>query len=385
MKLLKDLIYRCRIEQVIGSTNIAIEQIAFDSRKVGPFSIFVAIKGTMVDGHQHMESAIDQGAIAIICEDLPENQKEGITYVRVSNSSAALGVIAANFYDHPSAKLKLVGVTGTNGKTSVATMLFQLFRAMGDRCGLISTVDQRIQDKVFPTKHTTPDPIRLNELMAEMVQERIKYCFMEVSSHAIAQHRITGLSFAGGVFTNITHDHLDYHGTFDEYIKAKKGFFDQLPESAFALVNVDDNHSEVMLQNTKAKKRSFGIKHMADHKCRIIENQFDGLYLNIDGHDMYTRLIGAFNASNILAVYSVAVILGGSPLEVLTELSSLEPVRGRFQIVKAKDGVIGIVDYAHTPDALKNVLATIRDIRTGDEQLITIVGCGAIGIVANAH
>ena len=376
MKLLKDIIYKVRIEQVVGSTNIAIEQLAFDSREVSAFSLFFAIKGTQVDGHEHIDNAVANGAIAIICEELPEEPQENITYVRVPDSAAALGVVAANFHDHPSSKLKLIGVTGTNGKTSVTTMLFRLFRGMGHSCGLISTVEQRINDKVFATKHTTPDPIRLNELMAQMVDERIKYCFMEVSSHSVVQHRITGLTFAGGVFTNITHDHLDYHGTFNNYIKAKKGFFDMLPDNAFALVNVDDNHSEVMVQNTKARKRSFGVKHMADHKCRIIENRLEGLYLNIDGHDVYTHLVGEFNASNILAVYSVAVLLGGSPLEVLTEISALEPVKGRFQIVKANDGVIGIVDYAHTPDALKNVLGTIKDVRTGNEQLITIIGCG---------
>lgn len=376
MKLLKDLIYKCRIDQVIGSTNVAIEHLSFDSRNVEPFSLFVAVPGTVVDGHDHISGAIESGAVGIICQRIPDALKEGVTYVRVPDSAVALATIAANYHDHPSARLKLIGVTGTNGKTSVTTMLFDLFRAMGHRCGLISTVEQRIQDKAFPTKHTTPDPVRINELLAQMVDDRVKFCFMEVSSHAVVQHRVTGLQFAGGVFMNITHDHLDYHGTFDNYIKAKKGFFDMLPESAFALVNVDDNHSEVMVQNTKAKKRSFGVKHMADHKCRIIENQFDGLHLNIDGHDMYTRLIGSFNASNILAVYSVAVMMGGSPLEVLTQLSTLEPVRGRFQIVKAPDGVVGIVDYAHTPDALKNVLTTIRDIRTGEEKVITIVGCG---------
>lgn len=376
MKLLKDLIYKVRIEQVVGATNMAIEQLAFDSRSNGPFSLFVAIRGATVDGHQHIDGAISNGAVAVICEELPEILKEGVSYVRVPDSSAALGIIAANFYEHPSGKLKLIGITGTNGKTSVATMLFKLFRELGYKCGLISTVDQRIQDKVFPTKHTTPNPIRLNELLAQMVEERVKYCFMEVSSHAVVQHRITGLRFAAGVFTNITRDHLDYHGSFNEYIKAKKGFFDLLPSDSFALVNSDDNHSEIMVQNTEARKRSFGVKHMADHRCRIIENRLDGLYLNIDGHDVHTPMIGAFNASNILAVHSVAVQLGESPLEVLTAISSLEPVKGRFQIVRAGDGVMGIVDYAHTPDALKNVLSTIKDVRTGNEQVITIVGCG---------
>jgi len=376
MKLLKDILYRVRIEQVVGSTNTAIEQIEFDSRKVVAFTAFVATRGTQVDGHAFIAKAIDSGASAIVCEELPNELKDGVTYVRVTDASATLGIMAANFFDHPAKKLKLIGITGTNGKTSTATLLFRLFRALGHKCGLISTVETRIGQKTIPSTHTTPDAVRLNQLLAEMVGERVTYCFMEVSSHSVVQERIAGLQFAAGVFTNITHDHLDYHGTFAEYIKAKKRFFDQLPASAFALVNADDANSAVMLQNTKATKRSYAVRNMADHRARIVENQLTGLHLSIDGHDMYSRLIGEFNASNLLAVYTVATLLGEEPLNVLTALSDLQPPRGRFQIVRSTGGIIGIVDYAHTPDALKNVLATINDVCGDNEQVITVVGCG---------
>ena len=376
MKLLKDILYRVRIEQVIGSTNIAVEKIAFDSRQVIAFTAFVAIKGTQVDGHAFIEKAIASGAIAIICEELPADLKDGTTYVRVANAQEALAYMASNFFDHPSKKLKLIGITGTNGKTSIATLLFKLFRSLNHKSGLISTVETRIGQRTIPSTHTTPDPIKLNELMTEMVNEKLTHCFMEVSSHSVVQERITGLAFDGGVFTNITHDHLDYHGTFAEYIKAKKRFFDQLPSSAFALVNADDRNSGVMLQNTRASKHSFAVNSMADHRARIIENQLTGLHLNIDGHDVYTRLIGEFNASNLLAVYTVAILLGEEPVNVLTALSDLEPPRGRFQIVRGKE-ITGIVDYAHTPDALKNVLTTINDVSSGsDAQVITVIGCG---------
>ncbi|HQW05969.1 MAG TPA: UDP-N-acetylmuramoyl-L-alanyl-D-glutamate--2,6-diaminopimelate ligase [Flavobacteriales bacterium] len=376
MKLLKDILYRVRIEQVVGSTNTAIEVIAFDSRKVVSFTAFVAVRGTQVDGHAFIEKAIESGASAIICETIPAELKEGITYVRVEDAAATLGIMAANFFDHPSKQLKLVGITGTNGKTSTATLLFRLFRALGYKCGLVSTVETRIGQRTIPSTHTTPDAIRLNELLAEMVEERVAFCFMEVSSHSVVQERIAGLQFAGGVFMNITHDHLDYHGTFAEYIKAKKRFFDQLPATAFALVNADDANSAVMLQNTKATKRSFAVKSMADHRARIIENQLTGLHLNIDEYDMYSRLIGEFNASNLLATYTVATLLGEVPLNVLTALSDLEPPRGRFQVVRSNGGVIGVVDYAHTPDALKNVLTTINDVCGENEQVITVLGCG---------
>jgi UDP-N-acetylmuramoyl-L-alanyl-D-glutamate--2,6-diaminopimelate ligase len=376
MKLLKDILYRVRIEQVVGSTNTAIEAITFDSRKVVAFTAFVAVRGTRVDGHDFIVRAIEQGASAIICEVLPAVIKEGITYVRVEDAAAALGVLAANFHDHPSRKLKLVGITGTNGKTSTATLLFRLFRALGHKCGLISTVETRIGQRVLPSTHTTPDAVQLNELLATMVAEKVTHCFMEVSSHSVVQERITGLHFTGAVFTNITHDHLDYHGTFAEYIKAKKRFFDHLPASAFALVNADDANSAVMLQNTKAEKRSYAVRNMADHKARIVENQLTGLHLHIDGQDIYSRLIGEFNASNLLAVYAVAIRLGEPVMHVLTAISDLQPPRGRFQIVRSTGGIIGIVDYAHTPDALKNVLGTINDVVGDSEQVITVVGCG---------
>jgi UDP-N-acetylmuramoyl-L-alanyl-D-glutamate--2,6-diaminopimelate ligase len=376
MKLLKDILYRVRIEQVVGSTNTAIESIAFDSRKVVAFTAFVATRGTQVDGHSFIAKAIESGASAIICEELPAQLKDGVTYVRVEDAAVALGVLAANFHEHPSKKLKLVGITGTNGKTSTATLLFRLFRSLGYKCGLISTVEIRIGQRTIPSTHTTPDAVRLNEILAEMVAEKVTHCFMEVSSHSVVQERIAGLQFVGAVFMNITHDHLDYHGTFAEYIKAKKRFFDQLPASAFALVNADDANSAVMLQNTKATKHSFAVKTMADHKARIIENQLTGLHLNIDGHDMYSRLIGEFNASNLLAVYTVATLLNEPAMNVLTALSDLQPPRGRFQIVRSTSGIVGIVDYAHTPDALKNVLTTINEVCSDNEQVITVVGCG---------
>ncbi len=376
MKLLKDILYKVRIEQVVGSTNTAIERIAFDSRQVVPFTAFVAVKGTQVDGHAFIDKAVESGASAIVCEELPTDLKEGVAYVRVADASQALGMLANNFFEEPSKQLKLVGITGTNGKTSVATLLFRLFRSLGYKCGLISTVEIRIGQKTVPSTHTTPDAVRLNELMAEMVEAGVTHCFMEVSSHSVVQERISGLRFAAGVFTNITHDHLDYHGTFAEYIKAKKRFFDQLPATAFGLVNADDANSAVMLQNTKATKRSYAVRNMADHRARVIENQLTGLHLSIDGHDLYARLVGEFNASNLLAVYTTAILLGEQPMAVLTALSDLEPPRGRFQVVRGANGVLGIVDYAHTPDALKNVLKTINDVCGGNEQVITVVGCG---------
>lgn len=376
MKLLKDILYKARLEQVVGSTNTAIEHIAFDSRAVRPFTAFVAVKGTQSDGHAFIAKAVELGATAIVCEKLPEVLKEGVTYVRVADSQHALAVMACNFHDDPSKDLKLVGVTGTNGKTSVATLLYRLYKALGYKCGLLSTVEIRVGNKVIPSTHTTPDAVRINELLAGMVAEKVTHCFMEVSSHSVVQERITGLHFAAGVFTNITHDHLDYHGTFAAYIKAKKRFFDQLPAGAFALVNADDPNSAVMVQNTKAVKRSYAVRNMADHRARIIEDQLTGLHLSIDGHDVYARLVGEFNASNLLAVYTTAVLLGEAPLNVLTALSDLEPPAGRFQVVRGATGVIGIVDYAHTPDALKNVLGTIAEVASDEGLVITVVGCG---------
>ena len=376
MKLLKDIIYKAGIEEVLGSTQVAIEKVCFDSREIEKFSLFIAVSGTQVDGHQYISKGIEDGAIAIVCEQFPKEIKEEITYIRVQNSSAALGVIAANFYDNPASEIKLVGITGTNGKTTTATLLHDLYTQLGYKSGLLSTVVNKIGTEEIDSTHTTPDAIQLNALLRYMISEDCEYCFMEVSSHAIHQNRIAGLDFTGGVFTNITHDHLDYHKTFDEYLKAKKFFFDCLSEDAFALVNKDDKNGMVMMQNTKAKKVTYALKSMSDYSCKIIESDFTGMQLNIDGSEVWTKLIGQFNAYNLLAIYSTAVLLGQEKLNVLTAISSLVSVDGRFQYVKSSNNIAGIVDYAHTPDALKNVLKTINDIRTGNEQLITLVGCG---------
>ena len=364
------------MEEIVGSTNIAISSVTFDSRRVKKDSLFVATRGTSVDGHSYIEKAIECGAAAIVCEILPELFIEHITYVKVLNSSEALGYIACNFFNNPSEKLKLVGITGTNGKTTTVTLLFNLFRGLGYHVGLLSTVENKINNTIIPSTHTTPDALSLNELLAKMVDAGCQYAFMEVSSHAIVQHRITGINFAGAAFSNITHDHLDYHKTFDEYIKAKKTFFDHLNEDAFALTNADDRNGMVMLQNTKAKKQTYALKSIADYKCRIIENHLNGLLLSIDGQEVWVKLIGSFNAYNVLVVYAISQLLHKDKVQVLTTLSNLNSVEGRFQYVKSKTGIVAIVDYAHTPDALKNVLETIKNIRTGNEQVITIVGCG---------
>ncbi len=376
MKLLSDILYKVKLEEVVGSTNVAIIDVTFDSRAVKKDSLFIAIKGTASDGHQFIDKAIESGAVSVLCEELPNNQKENITYVKVKNSSEALGYIACNFYDNPSEKLKLVGITGTNGKTTTVTLLFNLFRGLGYNVGLLSTVQNKINNTVIPSTHTTPDALKLNELLAQMVAEGCQYAFMEVSSHAIVQHRITGIKFKGAAFSNITHDHLDYHKTFDEYIKAKKGFFDALTDDAFALTNRDDKNGLVMLQNTRAKKHTYSLKSISDFKCKIIESHLNGLLLNIDNQELWVKLIGTFNAYNVLVVYAVAQLLKQDKVQVLTTLSNLNSVEGRFQYTKSKEGIIAIVDYAHTPDALKNVLETIKDIRTGNEQVITLVGCG---------
>ncbi len=376
MRLLKDILYKTGLQELHGKTNVAIAQIEVDSRKVVKDGLFVAVKGTLADGHDFIERAIEKGAIAIVCEILPDKLNDRVVYVKVDNSAKALSYIAANFYDNPSEKLKLVGVTGTNGKTTVATLLFQLFRNMGESAGLISTVNCRINTKIIPATHTTPDPIRLNALLDQMVDAGCKYCFMEVSSHGLSQERTTALQFTGGIFTNITHDHLDYHKTFDAYINAKKSFFDHLGSEAFALVNSDDKHGETMCYHTKAKKLTYALKRMADFKCRILENQFSGLQMNIDGHEVWAKLVGSFNAYNLTAVYATTVLLGIDRMMALTALSALNSVEGRFQYLKSDGGITAIVDYAHTPDALKNVLQTISDIRTGNEQVISVVGCG---------
>ena len=376
MKLLSDILYKTRLEEIIGSTNVAISSVTFDSRKVKKDSLFIATRGTASDGHHYIELAIEAGAVAVVCEDLPETLNENITYVKVLDSSASLGYIACNFYDNPSEKLKLVGITGTNGKTTTVTLLFNLFRGLGYNVGLLSTVENKINTTVIPSTHTTPDALALNELLAKMVEAGCQYAFMEVSSHAIVQHRITGLKFTGAAFSNITHDHLDYHKTFEEYIRAKKMFFDNLQDDAFALTNKDDRNGLVMLQNTKAKKYSYGLKSIADFKCRIVENHLNGLLLSIDNQEVWVKLIGSFNAYNVLVVYSIALLLKQDKVQVLTTLSNLNSVEGRFQYIKSRNGIVAIVDYAHTPDALKNVLETIKDIRTGNEQVITLVGCG---------
>ena len=376
LKLLSDILYKTRLEEIIGSTNVAISSVTFDSRKVKKDSLFIATRGTASDGHHYIELAIEAGAVAIVCEDLPETLKENVTYVKVLDSSASLGYIACNFYDNPSEKLKLVGITGTNGKTTTVTLLFNLFRGLGYNVGLLSTVENKINTAVIPSTHPTPDALALNELVAKMVEAGCQYAFMEVSSHAIVQHRITGLKFTGAAFSNITHDHLDYHKTFEEYIRAKKMFFDNLQDDAFALTNKDDRNGSVMLQNTKAKKYSYGLKSVADFKCRVVENHLNGLLLSIDNQEVWVKLIGSFNAYNVLVVYSIAILLKQDKVQVLTTLSNLNSVEGRFQYIKSKNGIVAIVDYAHTPDALKNVLETIKDIRTGNEQVITLVGCG---------
>lgn len=376
MKLLKDVIYGVRIEEIVGSTNIAVEHVAYDSRKVGKFTMFIALKGTQVDGHQFIDKAIELGAVSIVCEQLPAEQKEGVTYVQVVDSSTALGIIASNFYDHPSEQLKLIGVTGTNGKTTSVTLMYDLFRLFGEKVGLISTVVNKIHNEEVKSTHTTPNVLDLNELLSRMVERGCKYCFMEVSSHAVHQHRVHGVKFTGGVFTNITRDHLDYHGTFDAYIAAKKGFFDALPSNAFALVNADQTHGETMVQDTQAKVYTYSVNAPSDYKTKVIENSFSGLHLNIDSKEAYLKLIGDFNAYNATVAYVVAVLLGKDKLEVLAALSNLEPPAGRFQQFASETGVTAIVDYAHTPDALENVLKTIKNIRKGNEMVITVVGCG---------
>ena len=376
MKLLSDILYKVKLEEIIGSTHVAISSIVFDSRKVKKDSLFVATKGVADNGHIYIQKAIELGAIAIVCEEIPKDKNDQITYVKVADSTYALGVMACNYYDNPSEKLKLVGITGTNGKTTTVTLLFNLFKSLGYSVGLLSTVQNKINNTVIPSTHTTPDAITLNELLFKMEEQGCEFVFMEVSSHAIIQNRIAGINFTGALFSNITHDHLDYHKTFDEYIKAKKQFFNLLPSTAFALTNRDDKNGMVMLQNTKANKYTYALKNIADYKCKIIESHLNGLLLNIDNHEVWVKLIGTFNAYNILSVYATAVLLKQDITSVLTALSNLNSVEGRFQYVKSPNGVIGIIDYAHTPDALKNVLETVKEIRSGSEQVITLLGCG---------
>lgn len=378
---LKDLLYKIPLLATAGDMNTDITSLTMDSRRASPGSLFIAVPGTVTDGHSFIGTAIQQGAAAVLCEELPAETDPAVTYVRVQHSARALGFIAANFYDRPSQKLKLVGVTGTNGKTSVATLLFRLFRSLGYRCGLLSTVQNQIDDQIIPATHTTPDGITINQLLTQMLAHGCTHVFMEVSSHAVVQERIAGLVFAGGIFTNITHDHLDFHGTFDNYIKAKKGFFDQLPASAFALTNVDDKRGLVMLQNTPARKETYSLQTLATFKGKLLADTLFGLNMLVDDREVWFKLIGRFNAYNLLSVYGAAVLLGEEPTDVLTLLSGITPPPGRFEQVVSDDKIVGIVDYAHTPDALQNVLETIDGLRQANEQgrlpqVITVVGCG---------
>lgn len=376
MAKLSDILYNVRITYTAGNMSQEISGIAFDSLKVKQGNIFVAIKGTQTDGHKFIESAIESGAKAIFCAELPEKLVEGVTYVTHQNTAQALGIMSSNFYGNPSKKLKLIGVTGTNGKTTVVTLLYKLFTSMGKKCGLLSTIENIIDNQVLTTSHTTLDPIQINELLSQMVEASCTHCFMEVSSHAVCQERIAGLHFEGGVFTNITHDHLDYHETFDAYIKAKKGFFDQLSSKSFALVNVDDKNAFIMLQNCKAKHYTYGLRRQADYKAKMVSNTLEGLEINLGYQNVWFKLIGDFNASNLMAVYGVAALMDENESDVLTVLSSLSGARGRFELMLGASKIKIIIDYAHTPDALRNVLETISNIRTSQEKIIVVVGCG---------
>lgn len=377
MRSLAEILKDIQPETVIGSKELIISQINFDSRKVKPGSLFVATRGTQVDGHDFIEKAIGSGAVAIICEALPEHLVKEVTYVKVSDSAEALGWAASNFHGRPSEKLKLVGITGTNGKTTTATLLYELFLSLGFKAGLISTIENKVNKRSIVSTHTTPDAESINLLIQQMVEAGCDYVFMEVSSHAVSQRRIAGLFFTGGVFTNITHEHLDFHKTFRAYIDAKKMFFDKLPNSAFALTNADDRNSAIMLQNTEAKRFTYALRKPADFKAKILENYLTGLHLDLDGEDFYARLIGDFNAYNLLSVYATAILLGQNKQEVMAKLSNLKAAEGRFDYVQnAELGIIGIVDYAHTPDALEKVLSTVFNLRKGGGQIITVVGCG---------
>ncbi|MCF6223896.1 MAG: UDP-N-acetylmuramoyl-L-alanyl-D-glutamate--2,6-diaminopimelate ligase [Flavobacteriaceae bacterium] len=376
MKKLKDILYKVAVESVVGSVDLTVNSLAFDSREVLPNTLFVAQKGLIFDGHKYIETAIENGATVIVCENLPKLFHNNITHIQVKDANEALAIIASNFYDNPSEKLKLVGVTGTNGKTTIATLLYILFKKAGYKAGLLSTIKIMIDELEQPATHTTPNSITINKVLHEMVLQGVGHCFMEVSSHGIHQKRISGLHFTGGIFTNLSHDHLDYHKSFAEYRDVKKIFFDNLPKTAFALVNIDDKNGTVMLQNTLANKQSYALKTVADYKVKILENQFNGLLLNMGNHEVWVKLIGSFNAYNLLAIYATAELLGLEKFEILKIISELENVDGRFQHAVSKKGVITIVDYAHTPDALKNVLETINTIRTHNEQVITVVGCG---------
>ena len=373
---LTELIGNIKPLNIVGGVETDICGVNIDSRQIGKGHLFVAIKGTQVDGHKFIDKAIEQGASAILCEDLPENLAEGVTYVQVKSSEEAVGPVATAFYGYPSTRLKLVGVTGTNGKTTVATQLYNMFRKLGFKCGLLSTVCNYIEGEAIPASHTTPDAIELNRLLAKMVDAGCQYAFMECSSHAIAQHRIGGLTFAGGLFTNLTRDHLDYHKTFENYRDAKKAFFDSLPKTAFAITNADDKNGMFMVQNCKAKIKTYSTRSIADFKARIIESHFEGMYLEIDGREVGVQFIGKFNVSNLLAVYGAAIMLGQSPNDVLVAMSTLRSVSGRLDPVRSPEGFTAIVDYAHTPDALENVLKAIHEVLNGKGKVITVCGAG---------
>ncbi|AWX45289.1 UDP-N-acetylmuramoyl-L-alanyl-D-glutamate--2,6-diaminopimelate ligase [Flagellimonas maritima] len=376
MILLKDILYGVSLSAVSGNTNVMVNNVHFDSRKVGMDDVFVAIRGLSTDGHKYIKKAVELGAKAVVCEELPKLLVNGVTYLKVTNSNSALAVIAANYYSNPSKNLKLVGITGTNGKTTVSTLLYNLFKKAGFKVGLISTIKVLVNDKEYPTSHTTPDTMTINRHLFNMNEEGVEYCFMEVSSHGIHQKRSEGLHFEGAIFTNLSHDHLDYHKTFAEYRDTKKKLFDDLPKTAFALSNIDDKNGLVMLQNTKAKKYTYALKSYADYRAQILEKQFNGQLLKIDENELWSKLIGDFNAYNLLAIYATADILGLEKIETLQLISELENVDGRFQYFISKEKITAIVDYAHTPDALKNVLKTINTLRTGNENVITVVGCG---------
>lgn len=376
MKQLKDILYKVHIEAVHGATDVVVSKIEFDSRKIELNDVFVAIKGTLSDGHDYIDKALNLGAIAIICEEFPSILVNGVTYIKVKDSNEALAYLSANYYENPSEKIRLVGITGTNGKTTIASLLYQLFKKAGYKVGLLSTVKIMVDEQEFKATHTTPDSLTINKYLDLMVQQGCEFCFMEVSSHGVHQKRTEALRFEGGVFTNLSHDHLDYHNSFAEYRDVKKSFFDNLSKEAFAITNIDDKNGLVMLQNTKARKLTYALKSYADYKAQILENQLSGLLLKINDQEVWVKLIGSFNAYNLLAIYGVAVELGIEKMEALRLLSELESVSGRFQFIVSNSKITAIVDYAHTPDALENVLKTIEDIRTKNEQLITVVGCG---------
>ena len=374
---LEELLKKISVKTIEGPADVDIVGVDIDSRKVGPGHLFVAIKGTQTDGHQYIAKAIELGAAAILCEDMPAERQTGVTYVQVPSTESAIGPVATTFYGDPTSKLILVGVTGTNGKTTIATLLYNMFRRLGFKCGLLSTVCNYIEDEAVPASHTTPDPIELNQLLSRMVEAGCQYAFMECSSHAIAQQRIGGLKFAGGIFTNLTRDHLDYHKTVENYRDAKKAFFDMLPKGAFAVTNADDKNGMFMVQNTKATVKTYSIRSMADFKARIVECHFEGMYLEVDGHEVGVQFIGKFNVSNLLAVYGAAVMLGQKPEDILLVLSTLKSVAGRLEPIHSPEGYTAVVDYAHTPDALENVLNAIHEVLDGkDGHIITVCGAG---------